>query len=125
MKIKHKLMILLIGCLALFTGCKQVEYQTQYVYKVKTERDSIYVRDSVFVDKWRSNDTVYLTKEVFNIKYRDKIVRDTIQVHDSICVTDIKYVKEKQKKTGWKYWLGCLTPIVMFLSYKLLKRYFL
>lgn len=123
MKMKNKLIILLIGCLALFSGCKQIEYQTQYVYKVKTERDSIYMKDSVFIDKWRSNDTVFLTKEIFSIAYRDKIVRDTIQVHDSIRVPYTKYVVKEKKKTGWKYLLGCLTPIIIYAGYKLLKKY--
>lgn len=118
-------MILLIGCLLMFAGCKQVEYVYKTEYITKHERDSIYVRDSIFIDKWRSNDTVFLTKEIFSIKYRDKIVRDTIQVHDSIRVPYTKYVVKEKKKTGWKYWIGCLTPIIIYAGYKLLKKYFL
>lgn len=120
---KNKLMILLIGCVALFSGCKQTEYVYKTEYITKHERDSIYMKDSIFIDRWRSGDTVYLTKEVFSIAYRDKLVRDTIQVHDSIRVPDIKYVKEKPKKTGWKYWFGCLTPIIIYILYKLLTKY--
>lgn len=121
MKMKNKLMILLIGCLTLLSGCKQIEYQTRYEYITKHERDSIYLKDSIFIDRWRSNDTVYLTKEVFNIAYRDKIVHDTIQVHDSIRVPITKYVKTT-KKQNWKFLIGMILPVITYIGYKLIRK---
>lgn len=91
---------------------------------MKTERDSIYVRDSIFINQYTSGDTIFRDKEVFNIEYRDKIKLDTVFVHDSIRVPVTKYVKEKQKKHNWKYLLGCLTPIIIYILYKILRKKF-
>lgn len=116
-------MILLIGCLALFSACKQTEYVYKTEYITKHERDSIYVRDSIFINQYMKGDTVFRDKEIFSIEYRDKIVHDTICVHDSIRVPVKHYIKEKQKKHNWKFWIGLIIPAVIYTGYKLVKRY--
>lgn len=121
---KNKLIILLIGCLVLFTGCKQTEYVYKTEYITKYERDSIYLRDSIFINQYMKGDTVFRDKEIFSIEYRDKIVRDTIQVLDSIRVTDIKYVKEKPKKQNWKFLIGMILPVITYIGYKLIRKKF-
>lgn len=121
---KNKLMILLIGCLLMFTGCKQVEYVYKTEYITKNTRDSVFIRDSIFINQYMKGDTIFRDKEVFNIEYRDKIVHDTIQVHDSICVPVKHYVKEKQKKHNWKFFIGLVLPVVTYIGYKILRKKF-
>lgn len=108
----------------LFTGCKQTEYVYKTEYITKYERDSIYLRDSIFINQYMKGDTVFRDKEIFSIEYRDKIVRDTIQVLDSIRVTDIKYVKEKPKKQNWKFLIGMILPVITYIGYKLIRKKF-
>ena len=81
------LIILFIGLVGLFSGCKS---KTLYVpvESVKTEyrdrllKDSIHILDSVFV--YSRNDTVFLNK--YQKIYKDKLVKDTVNLTDTIRV---------------------------------------
>lgn len=80
----------------LLVSCKstkevQTEYIDRYVHdsvlveridtliKVQEHRDSVVLRDSVFINVWQSADTIYKVREVY--KYRDRISvkHDTIK----------------------------------------------
>ena len=50
--------------------------RTEFVWQVKQIHDSIYLRDSVFVEK--KGDTVYLNK--WRTQYRERLVHDTLIV---------------------------------------------
>lgn len=90
----------------LLVSCKtihetQTEYVDRYVHdsvfiekidtliKVKEHRDSIILRDSVFVNVWQSADTIFKVKEVW--KYRDRV---SVK-HDTIkdVQMDVRYVE--------------------------------
>lgn len=81
------LIILFIGLVGLFSGCKS---KTLYVpvESVKTEyinkyqRDSIYIKDSVMYKIL--GDTIYIEKYMY--RYRDKAIHDTIIKTDSVQV---------------------------------------
>lgn len=79
----------------LLVSCKttketQTEYVDRYVHdsvfiekidtliKVKEHRDSIILRDSVFVNVWQSADTIYKVREVWKYRDRVSIKHDTI-----------------------------------------------
>ena len=44
----------------------------------KIQRDSVYCRDSIFVDKYRNGDTVYIVKTNTRIMYKNVYHNDTI-----------------------------------------------
>ena len=44
----------------------------------KIQRDSVYFRDSIFVDKYRNGDTVYIVKTNTRIMYKNVYHNDTI-----------------------------------------------
>lgn len=50
--------------------------RTEFVWQVKQIHDSIYLRDSVFVEK--KGDTIYLNK--WRTQYRERLVHDTLIV---------------------------------------------
>lgn len=64
--------------------------RTEFVWQVKQIHDSIYLRDSVFVEK--RGDTIYLNK--WRTHYRERLVHDTIIVE----TTDTLRIKEVANK---------------------------
>lgn len=64
--------------------------RTEFVWQVKQIHDSIYLRDSVFVEK--KGDTIYLNK--WRTHYRERLIHDTIIVE----TTDTLRIKEWQVK---------------------------
>ena len=64
--------------------------RTEFVWLTKKVHDSIYLRDSVFVEK--KGDTIYLNK--WRTHYRERLVHDTIIVE----TTDTLRIKEWQVK---------------------------
>lgn len=114
----------------LLVSCKtiretQTEYVDRYVHdsvfiervdtliKVQEHRDSVILRDSVFVNVWQSADTIYKVREVW--KYRDRV---SVK-HDTIkdVQIDVRYkeridtayidkvqVKTEYVKRGLSFW---------------------
>ena len=99
--------IIIILILAMIFGsCQSIKYvpvetvKTEYISKTDTfiQKDSVHVKDSVFVTT--RNDTVFVTKwhTAYKDKWREKIVCDTILRSDSI---QVPYPVEK-KLTKWQ-----------------------
>lgn len=72
--------------LSLLAGCKSVQYvpvetvRSDSIYVDRYKRDSIYQRDSVFVNRWTVGDTIYQDKVVWKYVYRDKVKYDTVAI---------------------------------------------
>lgn len=102
--------ILLFICLCIFS-CRSIQYvpvetvKTEKEYVDRIKRDSIYVRDSVFV--LVKGDTVFSDK--YHIVYRDRLMHDTVNISktDSIAVPySVEVVKNKVPGIMW--WLVLL-----------------
>lgn len=69
-----------------FASCKQIQYVP--IETVKTEykdifvKDSVYLKDSIFVSQ--KGDTVFYTK--FQTKYKYKYLRDSVYINDTVTV---------------------------------------
>ena len=80
--------------ISLLCGCKTVRYvpvetvSTDSVYVDRWQRDSVYLRDSVWVNRWVVGDTVFVDKVSVKYLYRDRWRRDTVAVtkRDSVQV---------------------------------------
>lgn len=133
-----KRLILIAAMLLALVGCKTKtvvitvpEVRTDTVLVTKSQRDSIWLHDSIYVSEKTEGDTVWIKVSKWQTKYVEKEVHDTtyISTHDTIPqpypVEVIKYV---EKKLSW--WqqslmgLGCITAValVLFLSIKILQR---
>lgn len=66
---------------------ERVRVETEYIDRVR--RDSVYLRDSVWLKEYIKDDTVYVDKEVYRYLYKDRLQRDTIlrEVHDTTRVS--------------------------------------
>lgn len=133
------LLFIIITCimLSLLTGCKSVQYvpvetvRTDSVYVDHYLRDSIYQRDSVFVNRWTAGDTVYQDKVVWKYVYRDKVKYDTVAIlrSDSVRVPypiDRKHTKWEQIRLdvgGWAIGVVIITILIVIgcMVYKLKK----
>lgn len=71
----------------ILTGCTSVQYVPvdsvthDSIYISRVERDSIHVHDSIYIDVVRYADTVYKTKYVQKVVYRDALRVDTMVVN--------------------------------------------
>ena len=113
----YKIWILLV-CIVL-TACKTtapIVTPSVHTDSVRTSNthDSIrvYERDSVFVDRYIKADTIYLTKEKWSIKYRDR----EVAVHDTIYQTqkETEVVQVKYTPPFYKVCTGCFLVLVLF-----------
>lgn len=103
-----RLLLVIISFILLssLAGCKSVRYvpvetvRTDSVYVDRYLRDSIYQRDSVFINRWTAGDTVYQDKIVYKYIYRDKVKYDTVAVLRSDTVR-VPYPVER-KLTRWE-----------------------
>ena len=101
-----KRLIFLILIFAFF-GCTKRIYIpvtttiTEVEYRDKLVRDSIYLSDSVLIE--RKGDTVFNTK--IKYKYISKFIKDTVNIRDSIYIEKpIEVVKEVNRLTKWQRW---------------------
>ena len=118
--------IALIAAMFFFSGCKTVQplTQTRDSVRVEVRHDSVYIfrHDSIFRDRWRAGDTVFITVEKYKTLYRDKL----IEVHDTITDTRteqvaVRYVPDYYKRVSAGFWilLAILLSIIAFKAYKL------
>lgn len=112
--------------ISLLSGCKSVQYvpvetvKTDSVYIDRYLRDSIYQRDSVFVNRWTAGDTVYQDKVVWKYVYRDKVKYDTVSVlrSDSVRVpypVERRLTKWEQVRLNVGGWVIALVVITILV----------
>ena len=117
--IKDTLKGLLLGLLAcaamqLLWGCTATKYvpvpsvSVDSVYVDRFHRDSVYLHDSVFVNRWVEGDTVFVDKVVTKYKYKDRWRYDTVAVvrADSVRVPypigkDLGWWQQARLKLFW------------------------
>lgn len=111
----------------MLTGCKVQKpiQQTRDSVRVEYRLDSVYVykHDSVFRDRWRAGDTIYITTEKWRTQYRDKIV----ERHDTITSVqteqvEVRYVPDYYRRVSRGFWV-LLALAVVFVGFKAYKLY--
>lgn len=114
--------ILLLCILSMVIGCR-----THYVpvetakteYKDRLERDSIYFKELVKV--YQKGDTVFRDSIVY--KYRDRQVKDTVNVTDTIRVPyPITEIKEVNILKNWQILLMCLGGVLLgYVGFRIIR----
>lgn len=116
-----------VTLLCLLVGCatkKQIEYVDREVvkYVTKVQHDTLInnVHDSIYHTIFQKGDTIYDTKYVEHIKYRDKIVTKIDTCYkDSIQIQTKTNIIEKKIVPKWCYF--CLLICVIFIIFVILK----
>ena len=114
-------------CFLALTGCKTIQpiNTSKDSVRVEVKYDSVYVfkHDSIFRDRWRSGDTIYITTEKYQIRYKDKLV----QIHDTRSTTEskeipVKYVPNYYKNTSAGFWV-LLVVLLVLIGWRIYKLY--
>lgn len=100
--------VLLAIVALLLAGCKTTEYvpievmKTDSIYITKVKVDSIVSRDSIFINTYTKGDTIFVDKEKFIYRYKDRLRTDTMIVEkvDSICYT--KTIEVERTLSWWE-----------------------
>ena len=90
--------------LPVLAGCRSVRYvpveavRTDSVYVDRWQRDSVYVRDSVWVSRQERGDTVYVDRVAYRWLYRDRWRTDTVA---AVREHRTEIPVEVEKPLGW------------------------
>ena len=120
---------ILLFVMSSLSGCKTCqclpETITRDSIRVEYQRDSIYAHDSIFIDRYRANDTVYFTKERWSIRYRDVLHTDTMYVDNKVVVVKTeRYVPNFYKNCTILFWL-IVVAVVIYIALRVLKAIYL
>lgn len=126
--------VILIFAGLVLGGCKTKyvsvpEVHTEYISRVDTtvRMDSVYLRDSVYVE--RKGDTLYVNKTAYRDRYRHiyKVKTDTIWKRDSV---NIAYPVEKEMSRSerlfvamGKFFAALVIALLFVIGVKLYKRH--
>ena len=95
--------------------------------RVEFKHDSVYVykHDSIFRDRWRNGDTVYITTDRWRTLYKDKIVEihDTIRSNETI-VQERKVVPTFYKTCTVIMWIMCVA-VIAYAAVRILVKIYL
>lgn len=113
--IKERLQALSVAVLlavaAVLGSCTTTKYMevpkvhTDTLYVSKTQKDSIYLHDSIFVNQWQSGDTIYQTRDRWRTEWRDRLVTDTVlhMVTDTVA-KPYPVIQEKKVEKALTWW---------------------
>ena len=114
--------VILVVLLFLLSGCGLLRPRERIVTQRDTtiinRRDSIRLRDSIYVREWMKGDTVYVDRFRDRYLYRDRWRDSIIVKHDSLTVETTKEVKVERPLNAWKrfkiggfWWLLALAAV--------------
>ena len=110
--------VLALFLMFIFSGCTTVrtvtEYRDSIVYKAF--HDTTIIRQTDSVDRWRSGDTVYLTR--WRVREVERVRHDTIS-DTQVIKEPYEVVVEKKVVPSWCWWL--LAVVVVFVGYKVVR----
>lgn len=118
---------IIIAMVLVLSGCKTrtvvvtvPEVRTDTLIITKSQRDSIWLHDSVHVSEKTENDTVWLEVKKWHTKYIETRTRDTIYIatHDTIPHPyPVEVIKEVEKELTWwqktKMWVGGIAMLLL------------
>ena len=129
---KRTSMALMVSLLVIMSGCRTkeriVEVEREVVkteYKTKLERDSVYLRDSVYVIQ--RGDTVWVNK--YKYLYKDKLRVDTLMCTDTVRqertkIVEVNRLTKSQEFRNGSWWklVGILILLLMWTFRKFIGR---
>lgn len=118
---------IIIAMVLVLSGCKTrtvvvtvPEVRTDTLIITKSQRDSIWLHDSIHVSEKTENDTVFLEVKKWHTKYIETRTRDTIYIftHDTIPHPyPVEVIKEIERDLSWwqktKMWVGGIAMLLL------------
>lgn len=109
----------------LLTSCKTIEvvkYVDREVVKKELQRDSVWLHDSIYVDRYTVGDTIWLNTKTWKTKYIERVRYDTCYItKDSVIVEYITTNKLNAAQRGmirgfWILLAAIIGIIVIFVG---------
>lgn len=92
-------------CLGSCCTCKEmpsIEVRTDTVYQSKVQRDSIHVRDSIYIHDYAKGDTLYRDRHHWHTEYVERLRTDTLfEVRTDSIPYPVKEFVEVPRKKSW------------------------
>lgn len=118
--LKATAMIVVAIIVAMLTGCKtsdpvvveRISHDT--IYRLQLSRDSIMVRDSIYITERMQGDTLILTRDRWHTAYRDRLMHDTTYI--SKCDTIPQVVEVEKRLTAWQKVRQDLGTMLIFFA---------
>lgn len=114
------MIVALLAVVILCASCspKVVEREvvrTDTLVQKQQVRDSIYLKDSIYIHEWQRGDTIYISTDKWHTRWRDRIQHDSIYISksDTLMLTDIKEVPAKL--TWWQQFRLSIGNICLWL----------
>lgn len=110
--------LLCCSCKTKYVMVESVRTDTTYINK--TQYDSIWMHDSIYLKEYMKGDTVFLEKTKWQIRYKEKQVHDTL-IHERVDSIAVPYPVEKELKwrqrTAIKFFPWVLAGFVGLLGW--------
>lgn len=114
------MVLVLSGCKTRTVVMTVPEVRTDTLIITKSQRDSIWLHDSIHVSEKTENDTVFLEVKKWHTKYIETRTRDTIYIatHDTIPQPyPVEVIKEVERDLSWwqktKMWVGGIAMLLL------------
>ena len=103
----------IVTIVAGMTSCKTcvpiVEVRDSVRVEYKLDSVYVYQHDSIFRDRWRNGDTIFVQVEKWQTRYKDKIVLQ----HDTIRTNELQV---QQVEVVPKFYKGCTIALWVLLA---------
>lgn len=105
--------LMALTALMALMSCRSTQVEktvsTDTLRVVNLQRDSVYLRDSVFVSVMQQNDTIFYTKTVTKTAYRDRWRTDTVYKAKTDTVSVTKEAVKEKTVTRFPWWAKLVT----------------
>lgn len=113
------LVLSLIGCKTRYVPIETIQTEKEFVDR--WQRDSVYLHDSIWIEK--KGDTLWMEK--YKTVYKEVVKRDSVFITDSVRVQvpyPVVEVQEVNRLHHWQIVLMCLGGVLIgLLAYRLLR----
>jgi len=94
---------------------------------VRTVRDTLLFHDSIYIKEWRGGDTVFLTKNVLRLRYRDRWRTDTFYkaTTDTVRVTDYAWREKETASVAQRIRTALAAALITALALAIIYALFL
>ena len=120
---------MVVGCKTTYVPIEKevVKYDSIYITKVRV--DSIYDRDSIYINTYTKGDTIFQDKYKYVYRYKDKLRIDTMLVERVDSVYIEKPVMVEKQLSWWRKLkqdiggmaIGIVLILLLYLAYKIFK----
>lgn len=120
---------MVVGCKTTYVPIEKevVKYDSIYITKVRV--DSIYDRDSIYINSYTKGDTIFVDKYKYVYRYKDKVRVDTMVVNkvDSVYIEKPMMVEkqlswwQKFKQDVGGFAIGIALLLILAFAYKLFR----